>query len=89
MSRTFEPSEHSTPSYGAITGSNDFDSFGVLIADKNPSEFPWKMALSMATSGLAAALSYKKNQSIPWAVGAWLVWPVALPYYVVTGELTK
>ena len=88
MSHTFEPSQHSTPSYGAIAG-GDFDSFGVLIADKNPSKFPWGMAVSMATSGLAAALSYKKNGSIPWAVAAWVAWPVALPYYVVTGELTK
>lgn len=68
---------------GALPVSND--DFGVLIAEENPSS-GWLMLAQTLAGGTAAALSYKKNRSILWALGAWFIWPAALPYYLITKE---
>lgn len=39
---------------------------------------------TMVAGGAAAAMSYQRNHSLPWALGAWFVWPAALPYYLIT-----
>jgi hypothetical protein len=39
------------------------------------------LPIAWATIGLAAPiLSYRRNKSIPWAIGAWLVAPIYVAY---------
>jgi len=61
--------------------------YGILVtegAKKNPTTM---QVATMLAGGTAAALSYRKNKSILWAVAAWAFWPAVLPYYALTGEI--
>ena len=80
---TFVPSEFS--SYGGdvvdMKGNTikTMDDFGLLIAEENEGNSIAAIG-GMLAGGVAAAYSYKRSKSIPWAFLAWVGWPIALPY---------
>ena len=99
---TFEPSYYSSHegpmpidiptegNFGDLGSTVDYmplsnDDFGMLIAEENPAN-SWLLLAQTVAGGAAAALSYKKNRSVLWALGAWFIWPAALPYYLITKE---
>lgn len=64
--------------YGPLYGG-----LGFMAPTNRPKIGVWSIA-TMIAGGVAAALSYQRNQSVLWALGAWIVWPASLPYYLLT-----
>jgi len=101
---TFVPSEHSNnygDPYGDLLSDQEgliswepLDDFGVFIAETNGDEGPSAIGQviglgTMVAGGYAAALSYRRNQSILWAGLSWFGWPIALPYMLMTPKEPK
>ncbi len=84
---TFQPSAHS---YSGplvrieeqfVDPSSHTGEGGILITESNPF-YPWWVS-GVGRSG-AAVMAYRKNQSILWALGAWLLPPIiTVPYYAL------
>ena len=102
---TFVPSAHSNPrgrrlaatvtrtASQACKHGNVGECYHCKYEQDMPNEFARQngLATNLGAIGfpIAAALSYRKNKSIMWAVLTGMVWPTAIIYYAATGEFTK
>lgn len=89
---------HSSQAYGTLAYLNpqylgqvpNNNQTGVLVTAPRQSKYgslgPLVSVAGLVGSGVAAAISYKRNQSVLWALGSFLIWPVALPYFYITKE---
>jgi hypothetical protein len=84
---TFQPSPHSYSGPLVRVEEQLVDPYshtgegGIFITESNPF-YSWKV--SFVGRSLAAAMSYRKNKSFVWALGAWLVPPImTVPYYTL------